>query len=378
MPELAILQDIIAPYKTRLFNAMAARTDLQFVVFYFARTHPIREWDTAEETIAFPYKVLSHSRNVGLRSALRIYRELSSVKPASVIIGGYNQLGYWSGLLWCILNRRPAILLNESHAIDRRRGQAREYVKRVFIRFCEAALVDGTRHKAYMVGLGMPESRVVIKYGTGPVDVDYLRRTAAACRVDRPRLASELGAAPSNFLYVGRFAPEKNLFALLEAFSIVAHERNDWGLIMVGNGPLLGAIRAHIAKSRIRNVCLSGFKEGIELVKYFAVADVLVLPSVSEPWGLVAVEALAAGVPVIASNRCGCVPDLVVDGKNGLVFDPDDPGDLADKMRSFISNSSANVAIGAPQSALIDAYRPEVAAERYVLAVKMALRSAKA
>ena len=67
---------------------------------------------------------------------------------------------------------------------------------------------------------------------------------------------------------------------------------------------------------------MPGFIQYRELPAYYALADAFVHVSVTEQWGLVVNEAMATGLPVIVSNRCGCVPDLVAEGKNGFTFDP--------------------------------------------------------
>ena len=72
-----------------------------------------------------------------------------------------------------------------------------------------------------------------------------------------------------------------------------------------------------------------------ELVRYFSFAEALLLPSIREPWGLVVNEALACGIPVLASNRCGCVPELVHDGWNGMLFDPVNESEIVETLLRF-------------------------------------------
>ena len=81
-----------------------------------------------------------------------------------------------------------------------------------------------------------------------------------------------------------------------------------------------------------RAVYFAGFRQVEELPRIYAGAGVLVHASVKDTWGLVVNEAMASGLPVIVSGRCGCASDLVRDGENGYVFEPTDVEGLAGLM----------------------------------------------
>ena len=91
----------------------------------------------------------------------------------------------------------------------------------------------------------------------------------------------------------------------------------------------------------LKNVHFSGFMNQTELPAYYAASDIFVLPSgAGETWGLVVNEAMAAGLPVIASDMVGCVPDLIRHGRNGYVFPAGDVGELARVLAELIGNPS--------------------------------------
>jgi glycosyltransferase involved in cell wall biosynthesis len=103
-----------------------------------------------------------------------------------------------------------------------------------------------------------------------------------------------------------------------------------WDLTIAGDGPLYGAIARRVAElSLTEHVYLVGRKAYDELPALYASADAFVFPSLSETWGLVVNEAMAAGLPVLVSKGIGCHPDLVWEGINGHVFDPADTAQLA-------------------------------------------------
>ncbi len=117
-------------------------------------------------------------------------------------------------------------------------------------------------------------------------------------------------------LYAGRIAKEKNLEFLLKAFKLVLNKRPDTYLMLVGHGPEKGYLDALIKKFGLeKNIFSVGISRSIQ--DYYAAADLFVFSSVTETQGLVLVEAMAAGTPVVAVDSPGVRE--VVDGKNGLL-----------------------------------------------------------
>ena len=122
-------------------------------------------------------------------------------------------------------------------------------------------------------------------------------------------------------LSVGRLAPEKGL----DLLAPVLPHLPGCHLTFIGQGPAAGALRQTFAGLP---VTFLGPLYGEELASAYAAADIFVLPSSTETLGLVAIEAMAAGLPVVGARRGG-IPDIVQDGETGLLFDPDAPGDLS-------------------------------------------------
>jgi glycosyltransferase involved in cell wall biosynthesis len=119
------------------------------------------------------------------------------------------------------------------------------------------------------------------------------------------------------FLYVGRVSAEKAIDRIKPVLEAIPEAR----LAIVGNGPHRESLEAYFADTPTYFV---GYLQGLELAAAFASADAFIFPSRTETLGLVLLEAMAAGCPVIAA-RSGGIPDIVTDGVNGYLFDPDDP-----------------------------------------------------
>jgi glycosyltransferase involved in cell wall biosynthesis len=101
-------------------------------------------------------------------------------------------------------------------------------------------------------------------------------------------------------------------------------------------------------------------KTAAGLIPYYAFAGCFVLPSTREPWGLVVNEAMAAGLPVIVSNRCGCAEDLVHTGQNGYLFDAGADGALESRMNAITNLPASDLArMGLRSQEIISNYSPD-------------------
>jgi len=172
---------------------------------------------------------------------------------------------------------------------------------KTFMRTSDAWLVYGTRHAKDVVELGADRERVVMAPIT-PLGPDPA--------IQRP--AARAGAG-TRYLFVGRLIERKGLDVLLDAFGRVGAGE----LWIAGDGPLRQMVDAAAAQdTRIRVI---GHAAGNALAQAYREADVLVVPSLYEPWGLVVHEGLAYGLPVIATDQVGAADDLVDPGVNGFI-----------------------------------------------------------
>jgi glycosyltransferase involved in cell wall biosynthesis len=301
----------------------------------------------------------------------RMRNALSASRPDVVAIPGWSEKGALFALQWCVENKVPVVLMSESTATDEPRVWWKESVKRRIVALCSSALVGGERHRDYLADLGMPRDRVFTGYDA--VDNDYF--ADARERVIGDRLLvnrRELGLPENYFLASARFIPKKNLDTLIRAYaeyrqksqvrssprrirpladqkSEVGSQRSEvggqrsevWELVLLGDGPLRSDLRSLISDLGLDDfVVMPGFKQYDELPAYYALAKAFVHPSKSEQWGLVVNEALASGLPVLVSERCGCSPELVQDGINGFTFDPDDQSQLTSRLIEMASLSA--------------------------------------
>ena len=145
----------------------------------------------------------------------------------------------------------------------------------------------------------------------------------------------------------------------------------DWGLILVGDGPQRQELTALCAELDANDVYFAGGKSWREVPEFYALADVFVLPSKSEPWGLVVNEAMVCGLPVLVSNHCGSAYDLVQEGRNGFTFDPFNEQELLEKLSYFVTNSKQLATMGTRSREIITKFSPRNAALQMFKGISM-------
>jgi len=283
-------------------------------------------------------------------------------RPDVVGIVGYARPESMAALRWANKAGRPTVLMSESQEIDHPRTWWKELVKRGRVERCSTALVGGPRHRDYLVKLGMPRDRIALGYNA--VDNAAFAARAVAARL-RPEFRSGLLPRPY-FIAVNRFVPEKNLVALVEAYArcrALAVDSLAWDLVLCGGGPAIDQVEAAISASGYAaSIHRPGFLEGDDLALWLSGAGAFVHPSVMEPWGLVVNEAAASGLPLLVSDRAGCVETLVPDpdGTTGRRFDPHDPDDLTAALTWMADLPLAyRQAMGARAASVVDQWGPE-------------------
>jgi 1,2-diacylglycerol 3-alpha-glucosyltransferase len=363
-----ILTEIIAPYRIPVFNVLAQREELDLHVIFLAETdESLRQWVVYKDEIRFLHQVLPSWRwRVG-KSAFLINRGLWSaldkVSPHVIICGGYAYAASWETLLWAWRHGVEIVLWSESNRQDARRGWPWvEYLKSYFLRHCDRFVVPGKASWEYLRSLGSPEASIV----TAPnaVDNGFFATQADHTRAHAAEFREKL-KLPSRFiLFVGRLVPEKGVFDLLEAYAKLENDlRSEVGLVFAGDGVCREELAHRAERINPGTVRFPGFAQREDLAGLYALAEVLVLPTHSDPWGLVVNEAMACGLPVIVSSVAGCSADLVEDGWNGYVVPPRDPEKLCVALDTLVRQPGLKQQMSGRSLERIRNYSPEMCAE---------------
>ena len=311
----------------------------------------------------------------------RLFEALDAINPDVLCVSGWGLPFSLAAINWAILKGVPIVMLSESNEFDEVRSFIKEYIKRRIISLCSAGLAGGSPQAEYLVKLGMPKGMVFQGYDV--VDNSYFLRAAEVSRV------SSRGISQNYFLACARFGRKKNLSGLLRAYALYRKELitssndristtalPDFDLIIAGDGEERAHLEKTIRECGISNhVHLVGAKGYEELPFYYAHAGAFIHASTTEQWGLVVNEAMASGLPVLVSNRCGCAKDLVQDGVNGWTFDPADEGRMADLMKIVVVNEDQRLRMGVKSREMISEWGPERFARGIDSAVNAAFSS---
>jgi 1,2-diacylglycerol 3-alpha-glucosyltransferase len=368
MTRVVILTEIISPYRTPVFNALAKHDGIDLKVIFLSETDPtLRQWHVYKDEIRFSYEVLRSWRfragrshyllNAGLSSALRAF------SPDAIICGGYNYVASWQALLWARRRKVRFVLWSESNAQDSRIfSKPVEFLKASFLKGCDGFVVPGKSAFEYLCLLGSPAVNIF----TAPDAVDNMFFATEAEKVKRqPATLRERFGLPLRFiLFVGRLVPEKGVFDLLEAYAKLEGDlRSEVGLVFAGDGVSRAELVKRAKQMSVGTVCFPGFVQREDLAGLYALAEVLVLPTHSDPWGLVVNEAMACGLPIIVSNVAGCAADLVEDGWNGYVVPLQDREKLAVAINTLVRQPDLKQQMSRRSLERIRNYSPEACAD---------------
>jgi len=381
-----ILNDIAwAHYRIVLYNELyrVLKTDkVNFKVVHIASFSNMYEsiYDATEScTHKYPYVLLFNKNFDETRLLQRIFfsiKEIVKFMPNVLVVHGYYDVSLFIAVITAKLLNVKIIVSIDSTEFDKSRMLYKEIYKTIFLKLCDAAFCPGSAAKKYIQKLKMEKSRIFIVNSTP--DYKTIEKVWLETFKNREEIKRKNNFRPYNFLYVGRLSKEKNLEMLIRSFSRLKNENNnyeDWGLIIVGSGQEEAELKRNVRGLNIPGIFFTGKKKLKEVLIYYAISDVLVLPSMGDTWGIVVNEAMICGLPVIVSNKCGSAYDLVKE--NGFIFDPNDDNNLTEIMLKFVNKEVSASEMGEKSKDIIREYSPEASAKQFLQGIDQVLSKTK-
>lgn len=349
--KLAIVSTHPIQYNAPIFKLLTERRAIQIKVFY--------TWEKSKEKVYDPgfgkviqwdipllegyeYSFVENKRSQSERKTFwsirnpNLIKEVEDWGATAILVYGWNFYSHLQAMNY-FKNKIPVYFRGDSTVLNNKKGikaNLRKIALSWIYKNVDFAFYVGEQNKRYFLAHGMKASQLL--FAPHAIENDRFRDDERKAYTKRARVKlKDLGVnipeGSVTFLFAGKFEPVKNPFLLLKAF--VSRKNKAEHLLMVGNGILEKEIKK--AYSKYENIHFIDFQNQQEMPVIYRMADVLILPSVSETWGLAVNEAMACNKAVLVSSRVGCAVDLVSVGKNGYVFEHADINDLKNKLDCF-------------------------------------------
>jgi glycosyltransferase involved in cell wall biosynthesis len=333
---IAIIASHVIQYQTPFFRLLAEKQDLEVI---FCSTDGAKVYRDAEMQTTFRWDLdllggyrhrflrnfgfgegYTRLINPGIVPALLFHRY-----DAVIFFLGWGTISSLLGIAACRMRGTPVLMFGDSSFPPPETSIAsriRAGLLRTIFRLTDRFLVSGNLNADYYRHYGADPSR----FHLVPWAIDNARFEEGSrfAPGERAAMRARFGIAPDDMAVVfsGKFLPRKDPMALLRAVDAMQH-RHRTAVIFLGNGELREEMES-FARDRKLNVHFAGFVNQTELPKHYAMADVFVLPSFDDPRATVVNEAMASGLPIVITDRCGPIGDIVQHGDNGFVFAPGD------------------------------------------------------
>lgn len=280
-------------------------------------------------------------KNPSLEKKIKIF------EPTAILVYGWKHKSHLS-IMRLLHGKIPIYFRGDSTTLDDNttfyflRLIRYEFLKWVY-RYVDFAFSPGKASDEYFVKSGLRTKQIIrVEHS---VDNNRFNIFTLEDESMLQNLGKELAIAENEivFLFAGKFIDKKNPLLLINAFNLICQEENNCRLILVGSGILEKQLRLQVNtffESVKSKITFLPFQDQSQMKIVYRLADVFVLPSKSETWGLSVNESLASGTPVIVSDKCGSSFDLVKDSYNGFIFQSENIDSLLIKMKQCLDNST--------------------------------------
>ena len=366
-PRVVFFAEIPTPYILPVLGELSKLVELT-VLFGAARGSRGMDWKLEPSGFRHSFVgglVLQRSRTSGTDVYVdpRVMVAITRARPEVVIVPAFSLPTAYAALHGALTGSRLLIYSTGTSLTESTLGRGQRLARRLLIGRAAGCVGLSTDAVRRFMELGCPESRIF----RAPHSTALGRlRAAGAAREPAP-------AGSLRVLAVSRLIPRKGIDSVIEAVGLARAGEPGITLDIVGTGPEEGHLRALAARCAPEAVRFHGFIDQPRLPSLYRDADVFALPSRRDQFGVAALEAAAAGLPLLASVHAGATTDLVGDGHSGFVIDPDDVRAFADRLLRLARDRDLRLAMGTAARQRTDAHEPDVAARGYATAIDYAL-----
>lgn len=367
---VSVITNLPAPYRVEILRHAASSLSYLRAHFHEA-TEPLRTWTTAP-LLPYPYTVLERaalqvgSRRVGFYP--RLTRALIEDRPDVVVSYGFS-IATLTCTVFCRQRSIPLVLANDGTAFtDPTRGIEAQY-RKLLVRQA-AGFIAASRYAAkYFEVLGADPGRITVVRLT--TDLHAFQAKASVSRQAPSQQPGHQGAHPSVAL-VGRLIESKRIPEALQVFERLAVRVPDVTLRIAGDGPLLPFVRAWAACRPALRVEFLGLVPDELMADVYRSSRALLFPAERERYGMVVLEAMVCGTPVVANRRTGAAIELIEDGVNGFTVEQGDVDAYVARLEQLLVNHELHNAMSAAARNIVEWADAAYEAEHFLRAVTIA------
>lgn len=301
-------------------------------------------WENKSIDNIFCHRILFNGKTLEniniLKQLYAAYKLLSAINICTITFSGYSYPIFLIIALWAKIKRKTTICLVDSTLIDKKRKKLKNELKTYLLKVFDKFAVTGIRSKEYMKHLKIRDDKI---YEIGNVvDNEFFITEKNRIEKNINDIKEQLMLPSKFFLSIARLTYEKNLHTLIKAHKEYQQAGGTWELVIAGDGKEKEKLIKYAYSINHNKIIFKGWVNYKSIPKLYTLASCFILPSISEPWGLVVNEAMSCGLPLLISNRCGCVPELCKNGKNGFTFNPQDTTQIT-RLMLYMSSGHANL-----------------------------------
>ena len=372
--KLAIIDSHPIQYRAPLFKKISQTcANIDLIVYYCSDRGVTRKLDSEfNTTFKWDIPLLEGYRYKFLKNLIPfvpveflfnpvLALELKKERFDAVIIYGYASLNNWIIVLLAPILNIKVIFIGDTIISTERQSKVLSAIKKLLLKLffgnIKSFLYVGSKSREFYQYHGISEERIF--FTPCCVDNDFFINQVEKYRISREKIKKELGIPKelSVIMYASKMIPKKRPQDLLYAFKRINRKA---ALVFIGNGKLKPSLENYVKENQFKYIFFLGFKNQTELPRYYAIADIFVLPSSYEPWGLVVNEAMCAGLPVITTDRVAAAYDLVKNGENGYVLKVGDIESLAKLLEELASNAQKRRCMGLKSKGIISGWNYDV------------------
>lgn len=290
-----------------------------------------------------------------------VIRRLRRGNFDAVWIHGWSRFTDWLAMLTAFASGIPVLLRGETNLLPSLPRWKRILKRAVLIRLFKKIsgfLAIGRYNTEFYEAYGVPKEKIF--HAPYAVDNGFFLSKAKELLPKKIELKKKLGI-PEDLpviLFCGKLIPVKRPMDLLQAFAQVSKDTK-YALVFVGDGSLRNDLEVYVREHGLQQVYFMGFQNQTVLPKCYAIADILVLPSEFEPWGLVVNEAMCFNLPMILSDKVGAAGDLLMEGSNGYTYPVGQLSELEKLLKLVLSHNDQRRQMGIASLQIINRWSYE-------------------